>query len=81
MSLVFFGALVSWASIRADPQAYVPYGFDPLRPQYSGWALGSSLAPRPSPVGPGAIYRASENVVLPKRGAECSPAAGWSVVP
>ena len=69
MSFSVFRGMVSWASVRANPQAYGPLGSAHPDPRALAGRWRPPPAPRPSPVGPGAIARAKT---------WCSPPAGCS---
>ena len=67
-----FRVRVSWAAFRANPQAYGPSGSTHCDPRLPAGRSGPPPAPRPSPVGPGAVAR-SETWSPPPAG--CIPQA------
>ena len=75
---MFFGALVSWASIHANPQAYRPLDStrsDP-RKQNAVWALRAAARAASFPRGAGRARAGEKGGALPPPGASPKPRDG-----
>ena len=66
MSFSVFRGMVSWASLRANPQAYGPLGSTHCDPRGTSWAVEAAARAASFPIRAGRD-RTSENVVLPPR--------------